>query len=164
MADITFENFSDMIHTDFGISCSDTLKDKLAKILLSANDLKTEFYGRLVLKLAIDESIDPDDPMTNNLIRQYLENTCGFKIPATMKISVLRRAPDEFVMMLPPKEIAEAAICVAKDTDATNVQHKFSYKVPDPYEEKYHDRWKPAKTELDFLQFIIGDYTMRYCR
>ena len=87
----------------------------------------------------------------------------GVAVPPGMTIEMRRREIMHMVIMIPPKQLVEAAVCEARKLDAANINYVAAM-LPD-YQEALSGAWfKNGKTNEDFYDVRVADYTLSYCR
>lgn len=158
---MTYEEFLKIVDAEFNIDCKAVDKSILNTILMAKNTEATTRYGTMLLKLATGELGSLQDPALKGHVRQFLTDL-GFDLPKSIPIRIEFRESDEFIILLPSKQVMKAALCVAKEADAGKAPSGFEYKVPQPYPDQGNA--ETARTHEDLLKFIVGDYSMRYCR
>lgn len=158
---MTYEEFLQIVDADFAINCGEVDKTPLNTILMAKSTEATTRYGTMLLKLATGELGSLQDPALKGHVRQFLTDL-GFDIPAGIPIRIEFRESDEFIILLPSKPVMKAALCVAREADAGKAPSGFEYKVPQPYPDQ--GSADTARTHEELLKFIVGDYSMRYCR
>ncbi len=87
----------------------------------------------------------------------------GVVMPPGVTVEMRRRDKMHMIIMIPPKELVEAAVCEARKLDEKNVNY-ISTMLPD-YQEALSGAWYDSgKTNEDFYDVRVADYTLSYCR
>ena len=118
-----------------------------------------QVLGHALVEIALENTPMPSTPKdTADFLKAH-----GVNIPAGVTVEMRRRDKMHMIIMIPPKELVEAAICEARKLDTGNANY-ISTMLPD-YGEALSGAWiKSGKTNEDFYDVRVADYTLSYCR
>lgn len=112
--------------------------------------------GHALVEIALENTPVPKD------VVGFLKSH-GVAIPPGMTVEMKRRDLMHMVIMIPPRELVEAAVCEARKLDDKKVNYVASM-LPD-YQEALSGSWfASGKTNEDFYDVRVADYTLSYCR
>jgi hypothetical protein len=135
--------------------------DKVDKKILDfkpvPKDLQT--LGNLLVEIALEKV---PMPVTREETAKLLKSA-GLAIPKGITVEMRRRDASHMIIMIPPKALVEASICEARDYDKGGYQY-LAKRLPD-YQAVLDGSWYASgKTNEDFYDVRVADYTMSYCR
>jgi hypothetical protein len=115
--------------------------------------------GNLLVEIALENETMPTTPeKTAELLARF-----GVVIPKGITVEMRRRDPNHMIIMIPPKSLVEASICEAREYDKEGYNY-LGQRLPD-YQAVLDGSWyKSGKTNEDFYDVRVADYTMSYCR
>ena len=118
-----------------------------------------QVLGHALVEIALENAPMPKTP---SAVAKFLK-AHGVTIPPGVKVTMRRRDKMRMIIMIPPKELVEAAVCEARKLDAANVNYVASM-LPD-YQQALSGAWfDSGKTNEDFYDVRVADYTLSYCR
>lgn len=118
-----------------------------------------QLLGNHLVEIALEKEPMPATPQeTAQLLADY-----GVVIPAGITVEMRRRDPNHMIIMIPPKALVEASICEARYYDKKGYKY-LAKRLPD-YQAVLDGTWyAKGKTNEDFYDVRVADYTMSYCR
>jgi hypothetical protein len=146
---LTRDEVIDILSRDYAMDCSKADPSLLMQIPDPSSFAK---FGRLMLKMALGE-LDPRR-IPDDVMRQVLAEI-GIAVPDDWKIRFARRPKKTFVAMIPPADMARAALCRLQDSDG-------DYALPPQYADWVNGT--SADDVMGFYAFRVGDYTLNFCR
>jgi hypothetical protein len=115
--------------------------------------------GHALVEIALENA---PMPSTTKEVEDFL-TAHGVIMPKGMTAEMKRRDMNHMVIMIPPKQLVEAAVCEARKLDDANVNY-IETMLPD-YKEALSGAWiNSGKTNEDFYDVRVADYTLSYCR
>jgi hypothetical protein len=101
-------------------------------------------------------------PASKEATATFLE-AHGVIIPPGVTVEMRQRDKMNMIIMIPPKELVEAAIVEARKLDTGKVNYVEAM-LPD-YKKALTGAWiGSGKTNEDFYDVRVADYTLSYCR
>jgi hypothetical protein len=115
--------------------------------------------GNVLVEIALENEPMPSTPQkTAELLARY-----GVVIPKGITVEMRRRDPNHMIIMIPPKSLVEASICEAREYDKEGYNY-LDQRLPD-YQAVLDGSWYASgKSNEDFYDVRVADYTMSYCR
>lgn len=132
--------------------------DKVDSTILDKKPVPSSLQalGHALVEIALENAPIPKDVVS------FLESH-GVALPKGMTVEMRRRELMHMIIMIPPRELVEAAVCEARKLDGQNIDY-VSAMLPD-YQEALSGVWYTAgKTNEDFYDVRVADYTLSYCR
>lgn len=148
-APMTKAEVEDILARDYALDCASADPTLLRQVPGSASFAG---FGRLILKMALGE-LDPAR-IPDDVMRAVLADF-GIDVPADWDIRFVPRPARTFIAMVPPADMAQAALCRFRQPGA-------DYPLPQEYAEWASGNSSASREE--FYQFRVGDYTLSYCR
>jgi hypothetical protein len=116
--------------------------------------------GNALVEIALGNEPMPATPAATAKLLKSL----GVVIPEGITVEMRRRDPKHMIIMIPPKALVEASICEAREYDKEGYNNYLAKRLPD-YQAVLDGSWYASgKSNEDFYDVRVADYTMSYCR
>lgn len=134
---------------------------KVDSNILARKPMATDMrkLGHLLVEIALGNVDMPGSTdETATLLKKH-----GVEIPKGVKVEMRVRDPEHMIIMIPPKQMVEAAVCEARKLDSRNVSY-IDAMLPD-YKDALTGAWyAEGKTNEDFYDVRVADYSLSFCR